>query len=44
MGTLKERKEVIVMFRELFQGLVNIHFDELNRLRNELNRTAKKSK
>jgi len=32
------------MFRELFQGLVNIRFDELNRLRNELDRTAKKSK
>lgn len=32
------------MFRELFQGLVNIHFDELNRMRHELSRTAKNSK
>lgn len=30
------------MLRELFQGLINVHFDELNRMNRELHRSAGK--
>lgn len=44
MGTHKERKEVSAMFRKLFQGLVDLHYGELSRMKRELKDTEKKSK
>lgn len=32
------------MFRELFQGLVNVHYDELSRMKRELQNQSKKKK
>ena len=32
------------MLRELFQGLINAHFNELNRMNRELHRSAGKQK
>ncbi len=44
MSTLKERKEVNLMFRKLFQGLVDLHYGELSRMKRELKSAEKKSR